>query len=251
MSTHIYFQPTEVPIGARVLFCIPGNDEPASDILPLTCLFGGVPQRPKLYDCNGDNPAIFGECAAFVEGVRFVPAEIYTVETAPEETKFIVHSKGDWLNYEAYPSEWMIVTKLGDGTLMSVCGFAYNYWLRRIELPADARLIPIGKCKYTRSVDDAMLLFLSSRSRERVALETAGCTFRHEPFGNYTDQKDAFHVWLPDGWCLERTDRRFNGDDGREYEIRDTDGNVYAYAIFFTWNKQRYGGVRIRENAST
>lgn len=249
MQEQIYFQPTEVPIGALVRFCIPDSDEPVDDVPALTCLLGGVPHRPKLYDLTGDNPAIFGECDKFVDGVRFVPAETYSAETAPEKMAFIVHSGGDWLNYEAYPRYRMLVTKLDDGTFMSVCGYAYDHWLRRLELPEDARLVSTGKCERMQTVDDATLLFVSPRSKEWKMLEEAGCAFYRARSESFVSDSDPHYVWMPDGWHLEQTDRRFMGDDGREYEIKDAEGTVHAHAIFFPWEGKQGGGVSIREKA--
>lgn len=249
MYEQIYFQPTEVPIGALVRFCIPGSDEPVDDVPALTCLLGGVPHRPKLYDLNGDNPAIFGECDKFVDGVRFVPADIYTAETAPEMMEFIVHSDSDWLNYEAYPRYRMRVTKLADGSFISVCGYAYDHWLRRIDLPEDARFVSTGKCERTQTVDDATMLFVEPRSKEWAMLEEAGCTFHQVHFGDFAG-KNPYHVWMPDGWHLEKTDRRFMGNDGQEYEIKDAEGTVHAHAIFFPWEGKQCGSVSIREKAS-
>lgn len=246
MQEQIYFQPTEVPIGARVRFCIPGSDDPVDDVPPLTCLLGGVPNRPKLYDLTGDNPAIFNECANFVEGVRFVPADIYTAETAPEGTEFIIHSAGDWLNYEAYPRYRMLVTKLADGSFMSVCGYAYDHWLRRVDLPEDARLVSTGKCERTQTVDDATILFVEPYSKEWAALEEAGCTFHQVHFGDFAD-KHPYHVWMPEGWHMEETGRDFLSNDTgtKEYVIKDSEENAQAFAIFFKWNGQQAGGLRL------
>lgn len=250
MQQQIYFQPTEVPIGALVRFCIPGSDEPVDDIPALTCLLGGVPHRPKLYDLNGKMKTIFGECDKFVDGVRFVPAETYTAEIAPGEMKFLVYYESTWLNYEAYPRHRMLVTKLADGTFMSVCGYAYKHWLRRIELPEDACLISTGKCERTQTVDDATLLFVEPRSEAWTMLEEAGCTFQQESQGNFADIKPC-HVWMPTGWHLEQNDRRFMGDDGQEFEIKDAKGTIHAHAIFFTWQGKKSGSVTIRKKANT
>ena len=248
MSQQIFFQPTEVPLGARVRFCVPGSDEPADDVPPLTCLLSGS-LKPTLYDLNGENPKIVNQCNNFVEGVRFVPAEVYDAEAAPEGTGLIVHFRDAWLNYEMYPRLRMLVVKLADDTFMSVHERAHDHWLRRLNPPEDARFVPVGECKHARTVDDAVLLFVEPRSKEWEMLEEAGCTFRKVLLGDFAHDTHPHHIWMPDGWHLEQTDRNFMGEDGKEYEVKDAEGITRAHAIFFPWQGKQAGGTSIREEA--
>jgi hypothetical protein len=248
MQAQIYFKPTEVPLGTKVRFCIPGSDKPVDDVPALTCLLGADCRTARLYVMTGKNPSIFGDCNSFIEGVRFVPDATYTTKTAPEKMEFIVYSDSSWLKYEAYPDYRMLVTKLADGTFMSVCGYAYKHWLRRIKLPKGARLVSTGECEYLRTVDDATLLFVEPRSEEWVLLEKAGCTFYKEQFGNFVG-KNPYHVWMPKGWSLVKNDRVVMGGEGCEYDIKDGVGKIQAYAIFFPWEGKQSGTVAIRDKA--
>src|SRR3989344_6299650 len=205
----LLMQPSEVPVGAVVLPCLPGQDEPDTEA-PLRLLFGGVPMRAKWYPCDleGNNLSAGCDYAKIADGIRFAPAQAYSTANAPLGQQFAAFVDGVRIKYEQYPHRHVEVTKLLDGTFMSVCGVAYDHWLRRYQLPDGAVLVAYSTCNRNATTDDAVKLpELYEGDDVWKMFREAGAKFMR----GYPKHGDPqfFWVWLPPGWKLAPHERRF------------------------------------------
>ncbi|MFH1365997.1 MAG: hypothetical protein ABIG99_01235 [Patescibacteria group bacterium] len=248
MNTQLLMQPNEVPLGAVVFPCLPGKP-PATDA-PLRLMAGGVPTRCKWYPCNveGGNLSAGYEFDAFVsDDVLLAPAKAYTAENAPTGLELAVFIDNKGVKYEQYPSHHIEVTRLPDGTFMSICGYAYNHWLRRYTLPENAILVPHGDCKYSKTIDDAVVLpMMYEDSNEWKMLTENGATFyfQRSPWPNKTDKPDEFYyVWLPDGWALLPDEKQYTS--AKSEKVVDATGTMRARVIWIEWNGRKEGGISL------
>lgn len=159
--TGLFLKRGQIHTGMTVALALEGKDTPEVDsegkLLLLKILTGGVPNRVKFYPIDGGITAIKdkeGKTAAvmasgfeeFRPEVRFMPIHVFSPEEAPVDTSFVVFIEGKRQTYpKPYSDDVVYLFKDGDGRILSVNGYAYNWWLREFPLPAGAKLVPISE----------------------------------------------------------------------------------------------------------
>lgn len=199
MAPALLMCPQEVPWGAIAYVCPKGMDEPPADASIVRRLLGGVPTRGKWYPSDAQGQILGSGFTRPKRGVRFAPVKTYSLLEAPIGWEFAVFAGGKRVKYdEPYNDTYVDVTKLADGTFMSVDGHAHDHWLRRYEMPTDALLVSYSeKCNYKKTIDDAVVLPVVDKNSEvwKMLSEAGGCEqegYLGEPH----------YVWLPDGWLI-------------------------------------------------
>ncbi len=245
MNSQLLMRPDEVPLGAVVFPCLPG-EEPAKDA-PLRLLAGGIPIRGKWYPCDLDGGSLSAgyEYDALVsKDVRLAPAKPYSIADAPAGLEFAVFVDNKGVKYEQYPRHYVDVTRLADGTFMSVCGYAYDHWLRRFKLPDNAVLVPHGDCKYHKSIDDAVILpFKYKGSAAWNMLKENGAAFYEDSGPN-----EYYHVWLPLGWALLPDDKQYAS--AKFEKVIDATGTMRARVVWVEWYGQKVGAVSLEDTVT-
>ncbi len=159
----------QIPAGAKVQVVKDGTTEPITDaqgvpLPPLTCMYGGVPTRRKLYSLTelqakstqlkSGAGVKYNHMSAGLEGfkpeVRFRPVEVFSVQDAPTGRKFAVFVDGEWITYKNLPtpqkSDYGVIVKRDDaGRLLSRDYTSAVVRDRPIDLPASAQLIAISE----------------------------------------------------------------------------------------------------------
>lgn len=235
--------PHEVPFGAVVLPCLPGKKPDAH--APLKHLVGGVPARAKWYPCDldGSNICAGYEYDAILEGVRFAPAKAYSLAGAPCGHKFAIFVDGKRIKYTKYPRNYVEVTKLTDGTFMSTCGYAYDHWLRRYELPKKTILMAHGTSQRDATIDDAVVLpVILKDSDVWKMLRGVGAKFMSGTRWNPGDP-EYFHVWLPSGWKVMPKEPTY--ENMRQEVVIDDNGGERAVARWVTLGSRAGGSMSL------
>src|SRR3989344_650986 len=253
MNPQLLMQPNEVPLGAVVFPCLPG-EQPATDA-PLRLLAGGVPIRGKWYPCDADggNLSAGYEYNALVSrGVLLAPAKAYTAKDAPAGLEFAVFVDNKGVKYAEYSRHYVEVTRLSDGTFVSVCGYAYNHWLRRYTLPENAILVPHGDCKYHKTIDDAVVLpmmYEGSDVWKMLAENGAAFYFRRSAMPNETGDPDEFYyVWLPLGWALLPDEKQYTS--AKFEKVVDATGPMRARGVWVERYGQKVGGISLESSVT-
>ena len=239
----ILMQPNEVPLGTVVLPCAPGKKRGDSRA-PLILLAGGVPIRRKWYPCDldGNNLSAGFEFDAMRKGVRFVPAKAYSPIDAPLNSEFAVFIDSKRITYEKYPRSNVEVTKLPDGTFMSVCGYAYDHWLRRYSLPKNAGLVAHATCKRDKTIDDAVILPPTWEGSDVWKMLKAIGASRMMGTARL-EGPEFWHVWLPSGWKL--MSKMSTHTNMRQEVLVDDTGVERAIATWVTLGWKKGGDIKL------
>lgn len=97
--SNLIWAPNQIPLGATVLLVPPDSDEPAivdGKLIPFRKLYGGVPNRAKLYALSIDQSrrgallAQSVELEGFKAGTQFSPVQTYSPQNAPVDGKYAV-----------------------------------------------------------------------------------------------------------------------------------------------------------------
>ncbi len=227
MNAQLKLRPHEVPLGALMFPHLPGEEFPSDRAF--RPLVGGVPSRRKWYTFDIEGKTLLGgagEDENFKEDVYFTPVKSYVRADAPPKTQFAVFIGGRRAKYDKYPDCYVEVTKLADGTLMSVGGTAYDHWLRRLGFPEDAVLIPHSECEYERSFDDAVVLPLKEYSDAMNMLAKAGAAFYYSHARKEGDPDEFYFVWLPPGWKVIPSEQQYTS--ARFEHVVDNTGMMRA-----------------------
>lgn len=253
MNPQLLMQPNEVPLGVVVFPCLPG-EQPATNA-PLCLLVGGVPVRSKWYPCDVDGGSLsagYEYDALASRGVLLAPAKAYTAKDAPTGLKFAVFVDNKGVKYEQYARHYYVeVTRLSDGTFMSVCGYVYDHWLRRYKLPDNAILVPHGDCEYHKTIDDAIVLPMMYKGSDVwKMLAENGASFYRGTKWKETDPDEYYHVWLPLGWALLPDDKQFTS--AKLEKVVDATGAIRARVV---WVEQHYrdfhsGDSKVRKSGA-
>lgn len=251
MNPQLLLQASEVPLGALVFPRLHGV--PDNDTVAWKPLIGGVPPRRKWYTFDLDGKELrggMGEEQEFKDELRFLPTKAYTRANAPLKTEFAIFINGTRAKYDKYPDRYIEVTKLADGTLMSVGGTAYDHWLRRLGFPEDAVLVPHGECKYESSLDDAIVLPLEEYSDAKNMLARAGAQFYPGDLPEGYISSGFYHVWLPAGWKLIPSEQQYTSATF-EHVVDDT-GMMRARVC---WMEEHYrdlhsGDPKVRKSGA-
>lgn len=250
MNAQLLMQPKEVPIGAVVFPCAPGEDKPDTEA-PLRLLVGGVPARVKWYPCDADGGNLHAgfEYKAMLEGTRFAPAKGCSPKDAPVGQELAVFIDGEPAKYDNYDN-FIDVVRLSDGTFISVCGYAYDHWLRRYQLPDNAVLVPHGDCKYDKAIDDAVVLptmYKGSDVWKMLTENGAAFYFRQSPWPNETEEPDeSYYVWLPDGWALLPGDKQYTS--AKFEKVVDATGKMRARVVWAEHFGKKAGGISLEND---
>jgi hypothetical protein len=212
----IFFTPNQIPIGAEVYACASGSDSPQTDkdgnlLPPLTCLFGGAPLRRRLHPLDllkrCDGRVILNqyfEVDHWGEGVRFMPREVFSAESAPVRREFAVYVNGAPLMYEYYPDVFVYVAKTTDGIIVSCNGYAQRHFFTEYTLPDSAVLVPTDTINFDKDFDHLGCVGIPKPCVDDwAALEARGVIFHDYAPYKPSKYQDYIGVLLPPGWRVK------------------------------------------------